>query len=202
MSAPARRDLAVPDPSRDVVLDARSLRGLAHPLRVRLLGLLRSHGPSTASRLAQRLGESSGATSYHLRQLAMYGFVREDTGRGQPRERWWAAAHRSTYLTPSTVVGDDEARADVQVYLRAIGKSYADQVEAHVEELPLLDQDWQDGSDLSDFALRLTAEQTAALRDELVAVISRYPAHDDAGGSVDAREVVVQVQVFRRPGQP
>ncbi len=202
MEPPPHPDLAIPDPSREIVLDSRSLRGLAHPLRVRLLGLLRSEGPSTASRLAQRVSESSGATSYHLRQLAAYGFVREVADHGQPRERWWAAVHRSTYLTPSAVIGDDEAQADAQTYLRAIGRSYADQVEAHVEGLPALDQDWQDASTLSDFALRLTAEQTAALRDELVAVISRYPSHDVDGASIGAREVVVQVQVFRRPGQP
>ncbi len=58
-------------------LDARSLRGLAHPLRMRLLDALRVHGPATASGLAERLGESSGATSYHLRQLAEHGFVED-----------------------------------------------------------------------------------------------------------------------------
>ncbi|EME98684.1 regulatory protein ArsR, partial [Streptomyces mobaraensis NBRC 13819 = DSM 40847] len=31
-----------------MVLDAKGLRALAHPLRVRLVGLLRTHGPSTA----------------------------------------------------------------------------------------------------------------------------------------------------------
>ena len=200
------RDFAVPDPSRDIVLDSRSLRGLAHPLRVRLLGLLRSQGPSTATRLAERLGLSSGATSYHLRQLATYGFVREDEGRGQPRERWWAAVHRSTYLTTSSVDASAEARDDAQTYLRAVGRTYAEQVEAHIDELPVLDQAWQDVSDLSDFPLRLTPAQAGALREELVAVISRYPASDADGaapdGTDDAREVAVQLQLFRRPGQP
>ena len=65
-------------------LDARSLRGLAHPLRMRLLTALRRGGPATASQLAEKLGESSGATSYHLRQLAAHGFV-EDAP-----EQWWA----------------------------------------------------------------------------------------------------------------
>ncbi len=58
------------------------LRPLAHRLRNRLLGLLRTHGPSAASRLAERVGESSGVTSYHLRQLEQYGFVSEVAGRG------------------------------------------------------------------------------------------------------------------------
>jgi DNA-binding transcriptional ArsR family regulator len=81
-------------PDEEVVTpDARSLRGLAHPLRLQLLGLLRMDGPATATQLAERTGQSSGATSYHLRQLAAYGFVIEDldrtTGR---RDRYWRAA--------------------------------------------------------------------------------------------------------------
>ena len=47
------------------------------------------HGPATATQLGARLGESSGATSYHLRQLEKYGFVEEDPTRGSGRERWW-----------------------------------------------------------------------------------------------------------------
>src|SRR5688500_20312710 len=59
------------------VTDVRALRALAHPLRNRLLGQLRLHGPATASQLGRTVGESSGATSYHLRQLAAYGFVED-----------------------------------------------------------------------------------------------------------------------------
>lgn len=67
------------------VSDIRTLRALAHPLRNRLLGLLRLEGPSTATLLGARVGESSGWTSYHLRQLATYGFVEEVQGRGAGR---------------------------------------------------------------------------------------------------------------------
>nr|WP_284288313.1 helix-turn-helix domain-containing protein [Angustibacter aerolatus] len=41
---------------------------MAHPLRVRILGMLRSDGADTATGLANRLGLSSAATAYHLRQ--------------------------------------------------------------------------------------------------------------------------------------
>src|SRR4029078_2960721 len=95
------------DPQRDVLLDARNLRGLAHPLRLRLLGALREGGPSTATLLAARLGESSAATIYPLRQLEAYGFVVEQAGRGRGRERWWRSAHRSTYFDLGAV-GSDE----------------------------------------------------------------------------------------------
>jgi len=70
-------------------LDMTSLRALAHPLRVRMLDVLSTYGPQTASGLAERLGESSGSTSYHLRQLAQHDFIREVADRGNARERWW-----------------------------------------------------------------------------------------------------------------
>ncbi|HSO04905.1 MAG TPA: helix-turn-helix domain-containing protein, partial [Candidatus Limnocylindrales bacterium] len=67
-----------PDPtSRFLVTDVEALRVLSHPLRARILGALRLEGEATASQLGRRLDESSGATSYHLRQLARFGLVEE-----------------------------------------------------------------------------------------------------------------------------
>ena len=87
-----------PDPRRDVVLDATTLKALTHPLRPRILSALRLHGPATASRLAAHLGVNTGATSYHVRQLAEAGFVVEATEMGNARDRWWRAAHARTYF--------------------------------------------------------------------------------------------------------
>jgi DNA-binding transcriptional ArsR family regulator len=70
-------------------LGPEALRALAHPLRIRILDLLPSRGPLTASKLGEIVGESSGSTSYHLRQLAKHGLVREVEGKGTARERWW-----------------------------------------------------------------------------------------------------------------
>jgi DNA-binding transcriptional ArsR family regulator len=70
--------------------DPRALRALAHPTRLELVGLLRRRGPLTATQAAGLLGESSGSTSFHLRQLAKYGLV-EEAGGGEGRERPWQA---------------------------------------------------------------------------------------------------------------
>ena len=64
------------------VTDVRALRALAHPLRNRLLGQLRLNGPATASQLGRVVGESSGSTSYHLRQLAAVRLRRGGRGAG------------------------------------------------------------------------------------------------------------------------
>ena len=121
------------DPARDVYLDDTArLRALAHPLRVRLLGLLRTYGPSTATALGTRVGQSSGVTSYHLRQLEASGFVVEELERGNRRERWWKAAHRTTWFDPADP-GDPEVRALGEGYLRAVAGSYAEEMSAFLD---------------------------------------------------------------------
>src|SRR5690606_22078525 len=102
-------------------LDARSLRGLAHPLRMQLLNALRRGGPATASQLAERLGESSGATSYHLRQLAAHGFVEDAPEHGRGRERWWRAAHEGVRFDDALVRdGDPEIRGAADLFLHEV----------------------------------------------------------------------------------
>src|ERR1035438_8314770 len=47
--------------------DPRALRAYAHPVRMALVGLLRTEGPLTATRAAELLGESSGTCSFRTR---------------------------------------------------------------------------------------------------------------------------------------
>src|ERR1700683_4857459 len=75
--------------------DPRALRAYAHPVRLKLVSLLRTEGPLTATRAAELLGESSGTCSFHLRQLAKYGLV-EEAGGGTGREKPWRATALST----------------------------------------------------------------------------------------------------------
>src|SRR3954469_22531467 len=75
--------------------DARSLRGYAHPLRLRLIGLLRSEGPMTATPAAARLDDNVPNCSFHLRQLAKYGLA-ERAPAADGRERPWRATAQAT----------------------------------------------------------------------------------------------------------
>src|SRR5215207_6642882 len=90
---------------------AEQLRALAHPLRSRLLGALRFHGPATSTALAARLGTNSGATSYHLRQLAEVGLVEDDEERSNGRDRWWRSVHDATSWRSTDYDDDPDARA-------------------------------------------------------------------------------------------
>ena len=107
MTTPDGQDEAArtPKDTRPDELGPSALRGLAHPLRVRILDLLSTSGPLTASGLANLVGESSGSTSYHLRQLAKHGFVHEVEGKGTGRERWWQRSR--AHFSINTDVNDD-----------------------------------------------------------------------------------------------
>ncbi|MDJ1137548.1 ArsR/SmtB family transcription factor [Streptomyces iconiensis] len=155
-----------------VVLDTKGLRALAHPVRVQLIGLLRKHGPATATQLALRLDLNSGATSYHLRQLHAVGFVEELSERGNGRERWWQAAHEETWLDSAEMLQHDPEAT--LAYLRGVTATNALQVQRALNAFTTMSHTWRDVSDLSDFPLRLTPGETASLRAELREVIARY----------------------------
>lgn len=192
------------DPEHDTILDARSLRGMAHPLRPQILGLLRGDGPSTATRIAERLGLSSAATSYHLRQLATYGFIEEDAGRGKTRERWWKAKHQRTWFDPRLVVqrgdSDDPDAGETNVladdYLHYAADIYAQKINRWIDQRHTLPEEWLDASTMSDTMLRLTAAETEQLQQEMKQLVDRYrkaSSEERPGGS---RLVAAQFQVF------
>ncbi|MEU4691330.1 helix-turn-helix domain-containing protein [Actinoplanes sp. NPDC023714] len=156
----------------------RSLRGLAHPLRLRILRILREQGASTATRLAGQTGESSGATSYHLRQLAGYGFVEEEPRPGPGRERWWRVSE-----TPSS--------------LRAVAVADFQRVQDFLAVAGAVPDEWGDSVTIGNRALRLTPAQAAELLRRIDRVLADYP--DDRPGEpapTDTGRVVFQWQSF------
>lgn len=70
--------------------DPRTLRAIAHPLRVSLLYELYARGSANATMLAKAVDEPVNSVSFHLRQLAKYGLIEETTDRNlDGRQRWW-----------------------------------------------------------------------------------------------------------------
>jgi DNA-binding transcriptional ArsR family regulator len=190
------------DPATDLVLEPRMLRGLAHPLRMRLRAELIENGPATASQLAARVGESSGATSYHLRQLAAYGFVVDEPGRGNGRERYWRAAHRMLLFdmpgpgSPHHAAGAEYMRAVARVYAERIIR-FADGIEAAPE---VLGPEWAAAADISNWLLDLDVAEAAALARGFHELCAPY-RHDDDNPRPGTRRVMVQFQVLPAPAE-
>jgi DNA-binding transcriptional ArsR family regulator len=184
------------DPAADPV--AAALRALTHPVRVRLVGLLRSHGPSTATRLAECMGLTSGATSYHLRRLCAAGLVEEETARGNARERWWRSAHLPADIT--RLAGHEPE--DAQAFLRAVVVAHEVRARLALDEFPAMPPQWRAVLDLSDWALWITPDEARALHDELAAVIGRYRRHTPeavAGAPAGAARFGVIAQLLPEP---
>jgi len=182
-------------------IDARSLRGLAHPLRMQILELLQLDGPATSTGLSARLNESTGTISWHLRLLADHGYIEEEVDRGTKRERWWRVPKGQTVLNPSDFRDDPETSGALKVYLQQLVQQYFDRVQRYVaEDWP---SEWQHAAALSDWRdLRLTPEKLLALNDELTAVIDRHieasKSHNEQAADERAMPIVVQLQSFPR----
>ena len=78
--------------------DPKAMRAMAHPIRLALLEALADAGTLTATEAGERVGESPANASFHLRQLAKYGFVEEAEG-GTGRKRPWKLGHLGMRFT-------------------------------------------------------------------------------------------------------
>ncbi|WP_213815081.1 transcriptional regulator [Glaciihabitans sp. dw_435] len=193
-SEPTGGEAALP-PERSIDLDG--LKALAHPLRVQIVDTLSIWGPFTASGLAERLGESSGATSYHLRQLEKQGFVREVTGRGTGRERWWERVPGGIAIRPQTLRESPSARAVGDMISREWSRSrealLRDYEEHGLDQLP---PKWTDASEVSTVNVRLTADELASMAGDVMAVLDTYVARYRGRTDPDARPVQVHFNAF------
>jgi len=151
--------------------DARALRALAHPVRMRLLGLLRREGPLTASEAGRRLGESSGSTSYHLRQLARFELVEEAAG-GRGRERPWRAT--ALFTSWPNVAATAELADASELLEREIVKRYVERLELWLARRRSDSPEWQEAAAFGDSLLYLTADELAALRNALAELSDPY----------------------------
>jgi predicted ArsR family transcriptional regulator len=191
--------LVVVDPS-SITPTPQQLRALTHPVRLRILGILRTEGPTTATALAQRLGLNTGATSYHLRQLAQHGFIVDDEERGTGRERWWRAAHSST-RTDFEKLAEPADKEALDAYLQSVVVVYTQLMQAGVEERSTLSDEWRNASTFSDYRCRLNPEQARRLIDRVTDLIEEFeeaeelPADDPHGVPY-----TVMFSGFPRPG--
>lgn len=186
-------------PPRKVRLTSRQIRVLAHPLRARLLGALRMDGPATATALAHSLGTNTGATSYHLRQLAEVGLV-EEVERGTARQRWWRAVHDISSWR-STDFDDDPDASSASDWIQAYQVSRAaEQAERWVAAQRDWPRPWREAAGFNDYLLRLSPKQLAALQQEIWRIIERYDRQPpaDTGDEAEARDVLVFYSGFPR----
>lgn len=175
------------------MLEAGALKALAHPLRVQIYDILSQFGPQTASSLAERLGESSGATSYHLRALAKHDLIREVEGLGTARERWWERPRGAVSMTNPEAIKTPAGRAATEVvvaefyrrreaqlqdYLRTSFRGNPDDWQAMLSTstIPLTDAQFEEFSDAVQALIDETVER---YRDQTGPGVRRFSVRTD-----------------------
>ncbi|HET6729957.1 MAG TPA: helix-turn-helix domain-containing protein [Jiangellaceae bacterium] len=173
------------------VEDLDTLRAFTHPLRMRLLATLRFDGPATASDLGRLLGESSGATSYHLRQLARFGFIVEDDEQPSRRERRWRAAHELTSWEPTDFLDDPAARSVLRILARERIRFMVEQLRRWYEGRRNWSRAWVAAAQDSDMVIRMRPEDLDRMGREIWDVVTRYADAQRASDDPQAEKVVL-----------
>jgi DNA-binding transcriptional ArsR family regulator len=185
---------------RRLEMNAPTLKALAHPMRVQILRILQLRKKASVTTLAEELGETTGATSYHLRQLARHGFVEEfedqepaakpKSGR---KQRWWRMAVDQIHMTGFEFMSNEDTREAAGFLLREFQADRSRRLANWFATATQWPEPWQRASSDMDGQLELSAKQTRALADELAAVLERYRQLKPGRG---ARTVDVQYAVF------
>lgn len=182
------------------VLSGGALRALAHPLRAELYDRLSQYGPQTASSLAAAMGESSGATSYHLRVLAKHDLIREVVGRGTARERWWERVAGGVSLANPDMMATPSGRATSRIVLNDFAQRRHQQLLAYIAGDLESDPDhWRDAAMVSTGNARLTVDQLADLTARMQALIDETVERYRSQRGEGVRPVTIHADVFPLP---
>ncbi|MEV4399969.1 winged helix-turn-helix domain-containing protein [Nonomuraea sp. NPDC049607] len=162
-----------------MITDSRVLAAMAHPLRRRLLDLLKLEGPGTASSLSGHTGEAVGNLSHHLRALAAAGLIEEAPELARDRrERWWRRTTPTLCWSSADFTGD----AAGETIARALESLNLERQTGHVRRWADQPQEEQERWPLGPFStegwLRVTDEELADFAAELQAVIDRWAGRD------------------------
>jgi len=149
------------------VSDARRLRALTHPVRIALIGKLVLHGPLTATEAGELIGESPTTCSFHLRQLAKYGFV-EEAGGGRGRARPW----RMTTIGLSVTAREDpESQLAEDALVRMVRERQLERYWTWLQTRASYPRRWRDAADDSAYVFYLTIEELEQLTKDLTAIL-------------------------------
>ena len=158
-----------PRPETRKITDARTMRALAHPVRIALLEELVLGGALTATELGERIGESPTTCSFHLRQLAKYGFV-EEAGGGKGRARPWRLT--SIGISFGNTHDDPATELAASVLSRLVHERQLDRYRAWLESRGTYPREWRDAANDSEYLYYLTPAELKEFNQEITDLLS------------------------------
>jgi DNA-binding transcriptional ArsR family regulator len=159
------------------ISDPRAIRALAHPVRLNLLELLTAIGPATAAHCGRVLDLPQANCSFHLRQLAKYGFV-EDGGPGRDRRerQWRVPASRPTLRITPGPAGDAVGRQLERVMVEREMQAILDYTERRDTEAP----QWRQGQGPMTAVAVVSAQDAVEINEKWLALLEPYLARNEA----------------------
>jgi predicted ArsR family transcriptional regulator len=196
-TAPHDGNLPFTEPRR--LTDPRAMRAVAHPVRIALLEVLGTEGPLTATQAGEHIGESPTTCSFHLRQLAKYGFIEEVEG-VPGRRRPWRLIH--TGLTFSDVSDDPETRLAATALSRVLHAFYLDRLKEGLALRRDTPTEWQKATGASEFLLYVTVEELQALDEQVEALVKPFVERIGNPKTRPRGAVPIEVLFFAYPRPP
>lgn len=160
------------------ITDPSWMRAMAHPLRWRILDVLRSSSePLTATQVSEEVGESPANCSFHLRTLAKYGFI-EEAGGGKGRSRPWRARDVQIEISDQEDGTPPEGARALRTLIRDRAfRSIEAWEQGNSRAYP---QPWRDAAMSAEWELKLTLDDLREIQDEVKAILDRYTAREKA----------------------
>lgn len=171
------------------VNDPEKLRAITHPLRLELLDFLRNVGEGTATECAAHTGESVASCSFHLRQLAKYGFIEPAQRRG--REKPWKPLATGMHALPDS---------DVPGSWEAVGALAAVNIQREMQRVlsngqvlfsDPAEREWVGRSVISTSLGWLTAEELGEVSIQLAEIFAPFKGRTPDNRPPDSRRVRV-----------
>lgn len=188
-----------PDSASDMreITDVGTMRALSHPVRIALIETLTMFGAMTATQAAERIGESPTTCSFHLRQLAKYGFV-EEAGGGKGRARPWRMA--AIGMRMKGVHDDPAAEIAAGALVRMVRERQLQRYQSWLDARSSYPQRWREVAGDGEFLFYVTADELEELMEELVGVlVSRFRERLTDPTSRPAGSVPVEMLLFAYP---
>lgn len=194
---PAKPTKAATAADSGELTDPRAMRALTHPLRLALIELLWREGTINATQAASQLGESQASCSFHLRQLAKFGFVQEVEGVSGRARPWQLSRHG---IRVANVQDDPQAAIAWAALERLLRDRQLERYRTWLEGRSTFSREWRDAAYHSHHVAWLTPAELHSLGDQITELLTGvFPERRDNPSERPADALPVELLSIGHP---
>jgi DNA-binding transcriptional ArsR family regulator len=176
--------------------EPRELRAMTHPVRLALLEVLSLNGELTATEAGELIGESPTTCSFHLRQLAKYGFVEEGGDAPGRRRPWRLVSHGVSF---SSTDGDLEMGVASDALEGLLIQRWLDRLNRWRQERLTFTPEWQRAGFGAEYLVHLTSSELEQFSRDVMELLDVYRARSAEVSVRPADALPVEVVLFGYP---